>query len=154
MCSDILIWVFLDFVLSDIISLHYSERLNSYLTCILNLWLFFKWQINDFVILILRSLYTSLPHDYIKAKVFSLVVWCFNRESNKYLGTSNKAGFFSNKKYYSYKSLACAEFCEAFTILIENICAIWRHGLSTNSGNFYGHKLWSTHSGFIFIFLL
>ena len=46
--------------------------------------------------------YTSLPHDLIKAKVLSLVKWCFNRESKTYLCTSDKAGFFSNKKYDSY----------------------------------------------------
>ena len=40
------------------------------------------------------TLYTSLPHDLIKAKVLSLVNWCFNRESKSYLGTSLKAGFF------------------------------------------------------------
>ena len=28
------------------------------------------------------TLYTPLPHDLIKAKVLSLVNWCFNRESN------------------------------------------------------------------------
>ena len=33
------------------------------------------------------------------------------------------------------------------------ICEIWRHGLSTNSGDSYGHKLCSTHSGFVFILL-
>ena len=43
------------------------------------------------------TLYTSLPHDLIKAKVLSLVNWCFNRESKTYLCTSVKAGFFSNK---------------------------------------------------------
>ena len=37
--------------------------------------------------------YTSLPHDLIKAKVLSLVNWCFNRESKTYLCTSVKAGF-------------------------------------------------------------
>ena len=49
------------------------------------------------------TLYTSLPHDLIKANVLSLVNWCFNRESKTYLCTSFKAGFFSNKKYDSYK---------------------------------------------------
>ena len=39
------------------------------------------------------TLYTSLPHDLIKAKVLSLVNWCFNRESKTYLCTSVKAGF-------------------------------------------------------------
>ena len=38
------------------------------------------------------TLYTSLPHDLIKAKVLSLVKWFFNRESNTYLCTSDKAG--------------------------------------------------------------
>ena len=67
------------------------------------------------------TLYTSLPHDLIKAKVLSLVNWCFNRESKTYLCTSVKVGFFSNKKYDSYKCWSCAELCEAFTFLMENI---------------------------------
>ena len=67
------------------------------------------------------TLYTSLPHDLIKAKVLSLVTWCFNRESKTYLCTSDKAGFFSNKKYDSYKCWTCAELCKAFTFLMENI---------------------------------
>ena len=37
------------------------------------------------------TLYTSLPHDLINAKVLSLVNWCFNRESKSYLCTSLKA---------------------------------------------------------------
>ena len=45
------------------------------------------------------TLYTFLLHDLIKAKVLFLVKWCFNRESKTYLCTSDKAGFFSNKKY-------------------------------------------------------
>ena len=67
------------------------------------------------------TLYTSLSHDLIKAKVLSLVNWCFYRESKTYLCTSVKAGFFSNKKYDSYKCWSCAELCEAFTFLMENI---------------------------------
>ena len=31
----------------------------------------------------------------------------------------------------------------------KHICAIWRHGLSTSSGDSYGHKLCSTHSVFV-----
>ena len=38
------------------------------------------------------TLYTSLLLDLIKAKVLSLVNWCFNRESKYYLCTSLKAG--------------------------------------------------------------
>ena len=32
-----------------------------------------------------------------------------------------RQGFFSNKKYDSYKCWSCAELCEAFTFLMENI---------------------------------
>ena len=67
------------------------------------------------------TLYTSLPHDLIKAKVLSLVKRCFDRESKTYLCTSAKAGFFSNKKYDSYACWTCTELCEAFTFLMENI---------------------------------
>ena len=77
------------------------------------------------------TLYTSLSHDIIKERVVSLVNWCFNRDSKTYpctsdrdsktYCTSDKAGVFSNKKYHSYKCWACAELCEAFTILMENI---------------------------------
>ena len=62
-----------------------------------------------------------MTSELIKAKVLSLVNWCFNRESKTYLCTSIKAGFFSNKKYDSYKCWSCAELCEAFTFLMENI---------------------------------
>ena len=93
------------------------------------------------------TLYTLWSHDPIKAKVLSLVNWCFNRDSKPYLCTSDKAGFYSIKKYESYKCWTCAELCEAFTFL----CAIWRHDLSTNSLDSYGHKVCSTHSEFVFI---
>ena len=64
-----------------------------------------------------------------------------------------KRGFFSNKRYYSYKCWTWAELCEAFTFLMEKICAFWKHGLSTNSGNSHRHKLCSTHGGFVFVLL-
>ena len=38
-----------------------------------------------------------MPHDLIKAKVLSLVKWCFNRESKTYLCTSDKAGFLATR---------------------------------------------------------
>ena len=46
---------------------------------------------------------------------------CFNRESITYLCTSDKAGFFTNKKYVSYKCWTCTEWSEALTFLMENI---------------------------------
>ena len=67
------------------------------------------------------TLYTSLLHDLIKAKVLSFVKWCFNRESKTYLCTSDKAGFFSNKKYDSCACWTYTELCEAFNFFVENI---------------------------------
>ena len=52
------------------------------------------------------TLYTSLPHDLIKAKVLSLVKWCFNRVKSLPLYV-DKTGFFSNKKYDSYTCWTC-----------------------------------------------
>ena len=97
------------------------------------------FQVSSFVF---STLYTSLPHDLIKAKVLSLVKWCFNRESKTYLCTSAKAGFFSNKKYDSYACWICTELCEAFTFLIENIyvqfdCMVYQQivGISMGGGH-------------------
>ena len=50
------------------------------------------------------TLYISLPHDLIKAKVLSLVNWCFNRESKMYLCTSDKAGILATR------SMTCVNF--------------------------------------------
>ena len=46
-----------------------------------------------------------------------MVKWCFNRESKTYLCTSDKSGFFSNKKYDLYKFRTCTD----FSFLMENI---------------------------------
>ena len=37
----------------------------------------------------------------------------------KFLCTSDKAGFFSNRKYDFYKCWTCTELCEAFTFRME-----------------------------------
>ena len=92
------------------------------------------------------TLYTSLPHDLIKEEVLSLVKWCINRESKMYLRTSDKAGFFSNKKYDSYKCWTCTEFSEAFTFLMVNIYVQYGDMV-------YQQKLCSAYSRLIFILL-
>ena len=67
------------------------------------------------------TLYTSLPHDLIKAKVF-LLLNGVSTESKTYHCTLEKAEVFFNKKYDSYICWSCTELCEAFTFLMENIC--------------------------------
>ena len=99
----------------------------------------------------ISTLYTSLPHDLIRDKVLSLVNWCFNRESKSYLCTSPNAGFFSNKKYDSYRCWSCAELSEAFTFLGENIYVQFDGMVfSTNSRDSCGHLLCSTDSRLVF----
>ena len=76
--------------------------------------------------------------------------------SQKHTSVLQRKRAFSNMKYVSYKCWTCDEMCEAFTFLFENIiimcklCANWRHGKSTNSGDSYGHKLCSTHCELFF----
>ena len=95
--------------------------------------------------------YTNPCHMIFKEIVLSLVKLCFNRESKTYLCTSDKAGFFSNKKYDSYKFWTCTAFSEAFTFLVENIyvqfdCMVYQQLVGI-------HKRCSAYSRLIFILL-
>ena len=71
----------------------------------------------------LSTLKTSLPLDLIKAKVLSGQLVLQQRVKNvvQTVFKSDKAGFFSNKKYDSYKCWSFAELFEAFTVPMENI---------------------------------
>ena len=56
------------------------------------------------------------------------------------------------KCYNSYKCWICAELCEAFIFLMENIYTFMQfEGIIYQQivGIPYGHKLCSTHSGFL-----
>ena len=86
--------------------------------------------------------------------LLSLVKWCFNREPKTYLCTSDKAGFFSNKTYDSYKCWTCTEFSEAFTFLMENIYVQFGDMVYQQIvGIPMGTKLCSAYSRLIFILL-
>ena len=80
------------------------------------------------------TLYTSLPHDLIKAKVLSLVNWCFNRESKTYLCTSDKAGFLATRNMTRINVGLARSYVKLLLSSWKHICAIWWHGISTNSG--------------------
>ena len=66
-------------------------------------------------------LYTPHCHMILSKQKCCLLSTGVSTESKTYLCTSIKARFFSNKKYDSYKYWSCAELCEAFTFLMENI---------------------------------
>ena len=58
------------------------------------------------------------------------------------------------KCYYSYKCWICTELCEAFIFLMENIYTyVQFEGMIYQQivGDSYGHKLCSTHSGFVIL---
>ena len=64
------------------------------------------------------TLYTSLPHDLIKAKVVSLATGVLTESQKRTSIHQLRQGFLSNKKYDSYKCWSCAELREAFTFLM------------------------------------
>ena len=66
-------------------------------------------------------LYTPHCHMILSKQTCCLWSTGVSTESKSYLCTSFKTGFFSNKKYDSYRCWSCAELCEAFTFLMENI---------------------------------
>ena len=66
-------------------------------------------------------LYTPHCHMILSKQKCCLLSTGVSTESKTYLCTSVKAGFLSYKKYDSYTCWFCAELCEAFTFLMENI---------------------------------
>ena len=94
--SKIMLWSTVKLLLAIVMSIIFGQLNSSEVIEMLRLRNFQGSHVSSFDF---STLYTSLPHDFIKAKVLSLVNWCFNRESKSYLCTSLKAGFFNNKKY-------------------------------------------------------
>ena len=80
--------------------------------------------------------YTSLPHDLMKAKVLSLVNWCFNRDSETYLSTSGKAGFLTTQNRTRTNVGLSLVMWSFFFLRGKRLCAIWMHGISTISWGF------------------
>ena len=67
------------------------------------------------------NMYTTLPHDQIKDHLSNLIKWCFDREKKQFLCTSESKGFFSDKKYETYKMWTPDELCDALSFLLDNI---------------------------------
>ena len=69
------------------------------------------------------SLYTSLLHDPVKAKVLSLVNWCFNRVKS-YLCTSLKAGFLATRNMTRTDVGLARSYVKLLLSSWKHICAI------------------------------
>ena len=67
------------------------------------------------------TLYTTLPHNLIKAKLNDLIEWSFEREGLSYLACNERNAFFTSEHQNRYKLWSCQNMCEALTYPLENI---------------------------------
>ena len=95
------------------------------------------------------TLYTSLPRDLIKAKGLSLVNWCFNLTSVLHLRQDSLA----TRNMTRIDVGLARSYVKLLLSSWKTYMCNWWHGISTNSGDSYGHLLCSTYSRFIFILL-
>ena len=67
------------------------------------------------------TLYTTLPHNLIKAKLTELIEHIFNREDSLYLACNDKNAFFTSEQPKRYKLWSCQKMCDALHYLLDNI---------------------------------
>ena len=67
------------------------------------------------------TLYTTLPHNLIKAKLTELIEQTFNKEGSLYLACNDKNAFFTSKQPKRYKLWSCQKMCDALHYLLDNI---------------------------------
>ena len=67
------------------------------------------------------TLYTTLPHDFIKDKLIDLIEKTFQREGSPYLACNDKNAFFTLEKPKNYHAWSCQNVCDALTFLLDNI---------------------------------
>ena len=68
------------------------------------------------------TLYTTLPHDLIKDKLFDLIERTFQREGSPYLACNDRNAFFLlQKNLKKYHAWSCQNVCDALTFLLDNI---------------------------------
>ena len=77
------------------------------------------------------TLYTSLPHDLIKAKVLSLVKWC-STESQKRTSVRQIRRDFSPRRYMTRIHVGLA------LRYVKFVHSSWK-SIPANSGDSYGH---------------
>ena len=67
------------------------------------------------------TLYTTLPHHFIKDKRIDLIERTFSREKTLYLTCNEERAFFTSDEYKYYILWSCQKVCEAFVYLLDNI---------------------------------
>ena len=72
-------------------------------------------------LLMISTLYTTLPHNLIKDKLIDLIERTFQREGSHYLACSDRNAFFTSEKPKKYHAWSCQNVCDALTFLLDNI---------------------------------
>ena len=67
------------------------------------------------------TLYTTLLHNLIKAKLINLIEWTFKREGSPYIACNERQAFFTSEDTKRYKRWSCQNVCEALIYLLDNI---------------------------------
>ena len=67
------------------------------------------------------TLYTTLPHNFIKEKLNDLIEWTFHREGSLNLACNVRNVFFTSELHKNYTLWTCQKVCEALTFLLDNI---------------------------------
>ena len=71
------------------------------------------------------TLYTTLPHNLIKEKLFDLIERAFKKifknEGTLYLACNDKTAFFTSTNHRGYKLWSCQNVCDALSYLLDNI---------------------------------
>ena len=67
------------------------------------------------------TLYTTLPHNFIKKKLINLIEWTFKREGSLYIACNERQAFFTSGDTKRYKLWSCQNVYEALIYLSDNI---------------------------------
>ena len=67
------------------------------------------------------TLYTTLPHNLIKDKLFALIEHTFQRENVPYLACNENRAFFTSETHKNYNLWSCQRLCDALLYLLDNI---------------------------------
>ena len=86
------------------------------------------------------TLYTKLPHHFVKDKLIALIEHTFTREKTLYLACNEERAFFTSDVYKNYKLWSCQNVCEALVYLLDNIfirfgTKVYRQTIGISDGN-------------------
>ena len=67
------------------------------------------------------TLYTTLPHNFIKDKLVDLIERTFQRDRSLYIACNDRNAFFTSDAVRNHNLWSCQKVCEALTFLLDNI---------------------------------